>query len=171
MLLFLSSPCKEGGEALSSLLESCQCTDSQTFQDICSLFGGEVLRCLDEKLPYHSTLILSVITTEYHYQHLLIVRSSDHHKQVVRSWYWLWQQTVHDYDTLIFTPLHVPIVSIFPPLLLAEFCSPLVSILTETINDSDRETRNIVWLKYFLKNGSLGISLGCIIPQGCCTRR
>ena len=34
------------GEVLSSLVESCQCTDIQTLQDICSLFAGEVLRSL-----------------------------------------------------------------------------------------------------------------------------
>ena len=76
---------KEGGEVFSSLVESCQCTDSQTFSDICSLFGGEVVPSLRQKLPHHSPLILSVITTEYYNQHLLIIRSSDHHQQVVRS--------------------------------------------------------------------------------------
>ena len=46
---------KEGGEVLSSLVESCQCTDSQTLQDICSLFGGEVWRSLKNKLFHQTT--------------------------------------------------------------------------------------------------------------------
>ena len=57
---------EEGVAVFSSLVKSCQCTDSQTLQDICSLFGGEVWRSLRQKLPNYSTLILSVMITEYH---------------------------------------------------------------------------------------------------------
>ena len=44
-----------GVEVPSSQAESCQCTDSQTLQDICSLFGGEVWRSLKYKLFHQTT--------------------------------------------------------------------------------------------------------------------
>ena len=47
----------EGGAVPSSLEKSCQCTDSQIFQDIYGLFGGEVLRSLKQMLTTCNTLI------------------------------------------------------------------------------------------------------------------
>ena len=47
---------KEEREVFSSQVEFCQCTDSQTLQDICSLSDDEVLLSSRQKSPHHSTL-------------------------------------------------------------------------------------------------------------------